>query len=90
MQEMDNLPPHLKHKILSYDPSLLCAAYGDNEKGKVEGKVGEKEGNYPTLTLHNPTQLRKFTPSLIKSLGERGYIVIDNFLGKDAMHYAKV
>ena len=87
---MDMLPPHLKHKILSLDPSLLSAAYGDKKKEEKGEKGREEVHCYPSLPLLVPSLLHFLSPSHLSSLEKEGYLVVDHFMGNDAMARCKV
>lgn len=90
---MDLLPPHLKHKILSLDPKLQSAAYGDDKTQKnSEDKNNNNNGKieYPSLSVKDSSKLHTFSPSQINSLQEDGYLVVDNLFGRDSLLRYKV
>lgn len=86
---MDLLPPHLKHKILSFDPNLMNAAYGDNDK-KNKKEEKEEKTTYPSLTIKDESKLHSLSPSQVKELEKEGYLVVDNFLGRESLLKFKV
>lgn len=82
---MDSLPPHLKHKIISLDPKLLSAAYGDGQE-----KADNNNPVTPLVPVKNKDQLIKFKEESLSTLQNEGYLVLEGFMGRDFLLNCKV